>query len=67
MPMKITRLTTHWDPDQAHTIIEFLGALRDQLWEIYGDEIIELLRHGAVSHGIDEHQDELPFDDSIAF
>ena len=67
MPMKITRLTTHWDPDQTHTIIEFLDALRDQLREIYGDEIIELLRHGAVNHDIDEHQAELPFDDNIAF
>ena len=31
MTMKITRLTTHWDPDEAHTIIEFLDRLRDEL------------------------------------
>jgi len=67
MPMKITRLTTHWDADQAHTILEFLDELRDQLCEIYGDEIIDLLRGGTANHIGDEHQDELPFDDDIAF
>lgn len=67
MTMKIARLTTHWDADEAHTIIEFLDELRDQLCEIYGDAIIDLLRHGATNPIDDEHQTELPFDDDIEF
>jgi hypothetical protein len=67
MPMKITRLTTHWDPGEAHTIVEFLDRLRDELWETYGDEIITLLQQAAVSHQLDEHQTKLPFDDDIEF
>jgi hypothetical protein len=65
--MKITRLTTHWGPDEAHTIIEFLDRLRDELWETYGDDVIDLLRDGANNQIGDEHQTELPFDDNIEF
>lgn len=67
MTMKITRLTTHWDPDAAHTIIEFLDRLRDELWETYGDDILVLLRDGTLSRSIDEHQTQLPFDDDVQF
>ena len=67
MSMKITRLYTYWDSDQAHTIIEFLDRLRDQLWEIYGDEIVDLLREGSVTPITDERQTTLDFDDDIVF
>ncbi len=67
MPMKIARLTTHWDADQAHTILEFLDELRDQLCEIYGDEIIDLLRDGSINRIGDQQQTELPFNDDIEF
>ncbi len=29
-------LPTHWSPEQALAIFEFLQALREQLWEMYG-------------------------------
>jgi len=67
MPMKIARLTTHWDADQAHTILEFLDELRDQICEIYGDEIIDLLRDGSINRIGDQQQTELPFNDDIEF
>lgn len=67
MSMKITRLYTYWDPGQAHTIIEFLDRLRDQLCEIYGDEIVNLLREGSDNSIKDEHQTEFEFDDDIEF
>ena len=44
MSMKVTRAYTHWTPEEAHTIIEFLDRLRDQLCDIYGDQIVSLLR-----------------------
>ena len=67
MSMKITRLYTYWDPHQAHTILEFLDRLRDQLWEIYGDEIVDLLRNASDTPTKHQHQIELEFDDDIDF
>jgi len=67
MSMKVTRLYTHWTPEEAHTIIEFLDRLRDQLCDIYGDQIVSLLREACVSQDIDERQTELEFDDDIEF
>lgn len=67
MPMKITRLLTHWDADEAHTIIEFLDRLRDELWETYGDDVIDLLRTASISHTTDNQQTQLPFDDDVEF
>lgn len=67
MSMKVTRLYTHWTPEEAHTIIEFLDRLRDQLCDIYGDQIVSLLREACISRDIDERQAELEFDDDIEF
>ncbi|MEJ2425587.1 MAG: hypothetical protein P8101_14210 [Candidatus Thiodiazotropha sp.] len=67
MSMKVTRLYTHWTPEEAHTIIEFLDRLRDQLCDIYADQIVSLLREACVSQDIDERQTELEFDDDIEF
>lgn len=31
-------LPTHWSPEQALGIFEFLQAMREQLWEMYGSD-----------------------------
>ena len=67
MPMKITRLYTHWEAAEAHTVIEFLDLLRDQLWEIHGEELVDLLREESLNQDLNEHQPELEFDDDIDF
>lgn len=67
MAMKITRLYTHWEAAEAHTVIEFLDVLRDQLWEIYGDQIVGLLREASVTQVVNERQGELAFDDDLEF
>ena len=33
--------------DEAYTLIEFLGQLRDVLMEAYGDEIADMLREAT--------------------
>ncbi len=53
MSMKVTKLTTYWDADDAYSIISFLDELRDQLWATYGDEIIE--RQQALSQRLSEN------------
>ncbi len=67
MTMKITRLYTYWEAADAHTVIEFLDVLRDQLWEIYGDQIGDLLREPSITQVVNEHQGELPFDGDLEF
>jgi hypothetical protein len=67
MAMKITRLYTHWEAAEAHTVIAFLDVLRDQLWETHGDQIAELLREAAGNQIVNERQTELEFDDDPEF
>ncbi len=67
MAMKITRLYTHWEAAEAHTVIEFLDVLRDQLWELYGDQLVDLLREASVTQVVNERQRELAFDDDLEF
>ena len=47
MTMKITRLTTHWQAEQADTVIRFLDEIRTLLCETYGDQISEMHRREA--------------------
>ncbi len=65
MTMNTTRITTYWNTEDAHTVIEFLDILRDHLWETYGDEIIEMYREVAQAESCNENQNELGFDDEI--
>jgi len=67
MGMKITRLHTHWSAEEAHSVIEFLEVLRDQLWEIYGDTVVEMLREASANEAWQEAQVEIEFDDEIKF
>ena len=67
MSMKVTRLYTHWSPAEAHTIIEFLDQLIDQLVESYGDEIANLMREACAAQDLDESQSKLEFGESDEF
>ena len=67
MSMKVTRLYTYWDAGQAHTVLAFLDELRDRLCEIYGDQILEMLREAPTQPAPAEQQTELDFDDNMGF
>jgi hypothetical protein len=41
MTIKFSHFRTHWNADEAHSIIAFLDELRDSLWETYKADIIE--------------------------
>jgi hypothetical protein len=60
----VTRLYTHWDAEQAHTVITFLDELRDQLCEIYGDQIVEMRREASSDNRVEEQQTELDFENN---
>lgn len=67
MSMKITPLHTYWTAEEAHTVIEFLEVLHHELWEIYGDMVIDMLRETSADTA--RHEDQIPFDfnDEIEF
>lgn len=66
MSMSVTRLNTYWSAAEAYTVIAFLDALRDQLWETYGDQITEMLQ-AETEPPHDDRQTEMPFNDPIDF
>jgi hypothetical protein len=67
MSMKITRLHTHWSAEEAHTVIGFLQMLQDQLWEMYGDSVVDMLHEASAEKAWQETQVKFEFDDEIKF
>jgi len=67
MSMKITTLHTHWSAEEAHTVIEFLEVLREQLWEIHGDAVVDMLREASADQAWQEAQGTLEFNEEIEF
>ena len=67
MTMKFTQLTTHWNAEEAHSVIEFLDRLRDLLWATYGDEITAMLKAESVNHPHKSEWGDSEFDDDIDF
>ena len=65
MSLSITRLATHWDADEAYTVMVFLDELREQLWQSHGDAVTAMLRDATSHH--DDRQLELPFESTPPF
>ena len=63
MTLQITTLLTHYSPHQAEELILWLDTLRDALWKIYGDQILE--QHDALDQ--DRRQREFDFNDDPPF
>lgn len=53
--------------EQANSLIEFFDSLTDQLWERYGEDIMDqrLLSLPASDGEVDADQHELDFDDEL--
>ncbi len=66
MTMRFTQIRTFWGAEEASTVIDFLDELRDMLWVVYGEEIIEM--HKAIAETeTDDSQWDGEFDDEIPF
>jgi uncharacterized protein YktA (UPF0223 family) len=65
--MKTMKLTTYWSTEEANTVCEFLDALKDAVWDEYGDKIVAL--HRAIHEEVQASakQCSLPFDDAEPF
>lgn len=68
MTMRFSQLITHWEPETAYEIIQFLDQLRDALCENYGEAIAQRQREYAQQFNQEnKEQFELEFDDRIPF
>ncbi len=67
MNMKVTPLHTYWTAEEAHTVIEFLEVLREQLWENHGGMVVDMLREASADKAWQEAQITFEFDDEIEF
>lgn len=64
--MRVTQMITHWQADEALSVIEFLDELKELLWRTYGEEIIRQ-EYADPKHHHTEEQLILDFDDQIPF
>ncbi|WP_404357097.1 hypothetical protein [Methylotuvimicrobium sp. KM1] len=63
--MKILRITTHWTPEEADCVYQFLDDLKEAIWQCYGEDILDLYKTIP-----DEQQagpEESDFNDEIPF
>jgi hypothetical protein len=56
----------YWSAEQALAVYELLDALREQVWERYGEQITERMRREYAEQQA-HAQLELPFNDEIPF
>ncbi len=47
MTMRIHKVITHFEAEEAYTLIEFLDQLRAVLMHTYGDEITSMLQEAS--------------------
>ena len=57
--MKLTQLSTHFTPEEAHCVLSFLDELRDTLWNTYGPEIVAQYQQQHGQSPPDEPTDNL--------
>ena len=40
--MKTLKITTHWTPEEADCIDQFLADFKAALWQSYGEDIVQM-------------------------
>lgn len=60
MNIKALDVAYYWSPREAATILDYLDRLRDLVWDLYGEEIIELRQQeGESDDDLEEPLDEI--------
>ena len=59
MNLKALDVVYYWSPREAAAILDYLDRLRDLVWDLYGDDIIELRQsEGESSADLEDQIDE---------
>ena len=63
----IIEIPLHWTPQQADAVTEFLGLIDEAIWNLYGDDLVDLAQQqhyvGRDDDDFDHPDDteEIPF------
>ncbi len=63
--MKILKMTTHWTPEEADCVYQFLDDFKDVIWQHYGEDIVQM--HKAIHDEWRDDHEESDFNDEIPF
>ncbi len=63
--MKTLKITTHWTPEQADCIYQFLDDFKQALWQCYGEDIVQM--HKTVHAQQQERYEEKESDSELLF
>ena len=63
--MKTLKITTHWTPEEADCIDQFLDDLKQALWQCYGEDIVQM--HKTIQAEQKERDEEKEPDDELLF
>jgi len=62
--MKTLKITTHWTPEEADCIYQFLDDFKSVLWENYGEDMVQMHKANQDEQQLcreETFNDELPF------
>ena len=63
--MKTLKITTHWTPEEADCIYQFLDDLKQALWKCYGEDIVQMHKTNQAQQ--QELYEEKQPDDELLF
>ena len=63
--MKTLKITTHWTPEEAECIYQFLDDLKQALWQCYGEDIVQM--HKTTHAQQQKRDEEEGSDDDLLF
>lgn len=63
MSKRCVDVAYYWTPREAAAILDYLDRLRDCIWEMYEEDIIELRHAEGVASASKDDQQELDLDD----
>jgi len=63
--VKTLKITTHWTPEEASCIYQFLDDFKEALWQCYGEDIVQM--HKTIHAEQQERYEEKESDDELLF
>jgi len=62
--MRTLKMTTHWTPEEADCIYQFLDDFKEALWKNYGEDMVQMRKasqNQQQTHHEEAFNDDLPF------
>ena len=63
--MKTLKIATHWTPEEADCIYQFLDEFKQALWHCYGEDIVQM--HQTIHAQQQEHDEEKELNHELPF